>query len=69
MEDFNCNLVSGESRGDSSVNKNLYCATGSVGSVDPSGYAALMRYGFRSSLNAKFTLGSLGFRCAVDESN
>lgn len=65
-EDFNSNLVSGESRGDSSVNKNLYCAAGSVGSVDPSDYAAFMRYGFRSSLNAKFTLGSLGFRCAVD---
>lgn len=68
-EDFNSNLVSGESRGDSSVNKNLYCAAGTVGSVDPSDYAAFMRYGFRSSLNAKFTLGSLGFRCAVDGNN
>jgi formylglycine-generating enzyme len=66
-EDFNSNLISGESRGDSSVNKDLYCATGSVGAVDPSDYAAFMRYGFRSSLNAKFTLGSLGFRCAADE--
>lgn len=65
-EDFNSNLVSGESRGDSSVNKDLYCASGSVGAVDPSDYAAFMRYGFRSSLNAKFTLSSLGFRCAVD---
>jgi formylglycine-generating enzyme len=66
-EDFNSNLISGESRGDSSVNKNLYCAAGSVGAVDPSDYAAFMRYGFRSSLSAKFTLGSLGFRCAADE--
>lgn len=65
-EDFNSSLVSGESRGDSSVNKNLYCASGSVGAVDPSDYAAFMRYGFRSSLNAKFTLASLGFRCAAD---
>lgn len=68
-EDFNSNLVSGESRGDSSVNKDLYCASGSDGAVDPSDYAAFMRYGFRSSLNAKFTIGSLGFRCAADDSN
>ncbi len=65
-EDFNSNLISGESRGDSTVNKDLYCASGSAGAVDPSDYAAFMRYGFRSSLNAKFTLGSLGFRCAAD---
>lgn len=68
-EDFNSSLVSGESRGDSSVNKNLYCASGSVGAVDPSDYAAFMRYGFRSSLSAQFTLRSLGFRCAMDEND
>lgn len=65
-EDFNANLISGESRDDSSVNKDLYCASGVAGAVNPSDYAAFMRYGFRSSLNAKFTLGSLGFRCALD---
>jgi len=65
-EDFNSNLISGESRDDSSVNKELYCASGSAGAVNPSDYAAFMRYGFRSSLNAKFTLSSLGFRCALD---
>lgn len=67
-EDFNSSLISGESREDSNVNKNLYCASGSVGAVDPSDYAAFMRYGFRSSLSANFTLASLGFRCSVDES-
>ena len=36
------------------------------GSADPSDYAAFMRYGFRSSLQAKFTLNNLGFRCAQD---
>jgi formylglycine-generating enzyme required for sulfatase activity len=65
-EDFNSNLISGESRDDSSVNKDLYCASGSAGAVNPSDYAAFMRYGFRSSLNAKFTLSSLGFRCSTD---
>lgn len=65
-EDFNSNLISGESRNDSSVNQELYCASGSSGAINPSDYAAFMRYGFRSSLNAKFTLASLGFRCAQD---
>lgn len=68
-EDFNSNLISGESRDDSSVNKDLYCASGSSGAVNPSDYAAFMRYGFRSSLNAKFTLRSLGFRCAINGNN
>lgn len=65
-EDFNSSLISGESRDDNSVNKELYCASGSSGAVNPSDYAAFMRYGFRSSLNAKFALSSLGFRCAQD---
>lgn len=68
-DDFNANLVSGESRGDSTVNQDLYCASGSAGAVNPSDYAAFMRYGFRSSLNAKFTLSSLGFRCAADDND
>lgn len=63
-EDFNSNLVSGESRADSSINQQLFCAAGTVGAADPSDYAAFMRFGFRSSLKAKFTLNNLGFRCA-----
>jgi len=63
-EDFNSSLVNGESRNDSSIDSKLFCAAGAAGSADPSNYAAFMRFGFRSSLQAKFTLGSLGFRCA-----
>lgn len=64
-EDFNSALVSGESRGDSNIDQKLFCAAGSQGAADPSNYAAFMRYGFRSSLQAKFTLPNLGFRCAT----
>jgi sulfatase modifying factor 1 len=67
--DFNSNLTSGESRADSSVNTDLYCAAAASGSADPSDYAAFMRYGFRSSLSATFTINNLGFRCARDVSN
>jgi formylglycine-generating enzyme required for sulfatase activity len=63
-EDFNSSLVSGESRGDSSIDQRLFCAAGAQGAADPSDYAAFMRFGFRSSLQAKFTLPNLGFRCA-----
>ena len=63
-EDFNSALVSGESRADSSINKKLFCAAGAVGSADPSDYAAFMRYGFRSSLQADYSLPNLGFRCS-----
>lgn len=65
-DDFNSNLVSGESRADSSLNQGLFCGSGAAGAVDPSDYAAFMRYGFRSSLQSKFALSSLGFRCAKE---
>lgn len=63
-ENFNNALVTGESRSDSNLNQNMFCGSGAVGAVDPSDYAAFMRYGFRSSLEAKYTVSSLGFRCA-----
>ena len=63
-EDFNSALVSGESRADSNIDQRLFCAAGAQGAADPSNYAAFMRFGFRSSLQAKFTLPNLGFRCA-----
>lgn len=43
-----------------------FCGAGAEGVADPSDYAAFMRYGFRSSLKAPFTLDTLGFRCAMD---
>lgn len=63
-DDFNSSLVTGESRADSSFNQQMFCGAGAAGAVDPGDYAAFMRHGFRSSLQAKFTLNSLGFRCA-----
>ncbi len=63
-EDFNSNLISGESRADASIDTKLYCAAASADAADPSDYAAFMRYGFRSSLQARFAISNLGFRCA-----
>ena len=64
-ENFNSTLVSGESRADSSLDSSLFCGAGAAGASDPSDYAAFMRFAFRSSLQARFALPNLGFRCAA----
>ena len=66
VEDFNTALVTGESRGDSGLERDLFCGAGSVGAKDTSDYAAFMRQALRSSLRANNTTTSLGFRCAAD---
>ena len=62
--DFNTALVTGESRGDSALERSLYCGSGSIGASSFRDYAAFMRYGFRSSLKADYVTSRLGFRCA-----
>ena len=62
--DFNTALVTGESREDSILDKNLFCGSGSLGAKDKLDYGAFMRFGFRSSLKGNYTIGNLGFRCA-----
>jgi len=65
VEDFNTAMVTGESRGDAGLDRNLFCGSGSIGTADPSDYAAFMRFAFRSSLEANYTVRNLGFRCAL----
>lgn len=67
VEDFNSSLVTGESRADGGLDKNMFCGAGASGAADPADYAAFMRFAFRSSLNAKYTVQNLGFRCASDK--
>jgi len=65
VDDFNTALVTGESRGDSGLDRNLFCGSGSIGAADPQDYAAFMRFAFRSSLEARYSVNNLGFRCAA----
>jgi sulfatase modifying factor 1 len=60
--DFNSALVTGESRGDSALERTLYCGSGAIGAADFENYPAFMRYALRSSLEARYSVGSLGFR-------
>jgi formylglycine-generating enzyme required for sulfatase activity len=62
-QDFNSAMVTGESRADGSLDKTLFCGAGAASAADKSDYAAFMRFGFRSSLKAKYTVNNLGFRC------
>lgn len=64
--DFNSTMVTGESRGDGSLDKSLYCGAGSSGAADKLDYAAFMRFAFRSSLKANYSVSNLGFRCVKE---
>lgn len=66
VNDFNTALVTGESRADTSLERNLFCGSGALGASSFQDYAAFMRYAFRSSLKANYTVPNLGFRCAKD---
>lgn len=62
--DFNSSLVTGDARGDTGLERQLFCAAGSLDATDRANFPAFMRFGFRSSLKASYTVHNLGFRCA-----
>ncbi|MBE2286066.1 MAG: SUMF1/EgtB/PvdO family nonheme iron enzyme [Prosthecobacter sp.] len=64
VHDFNSTMVVGDSRGDGSLERKLFCGAGSLLAADVSNYAAFMRYAFRSSLKGDYCVRSLGFRGA-----
>lgn len=66
VSDFNTALVTGDARGDTGLDRQLFCGSGSQGAKDRENFPAFMRYGFRSSLKANYTVHNLGFRCAKD---
>ncbi|MCG2460687.1 formylglycine-generating enzyme family protein [Flavobacteriaceae bacterium F89] len=62
--DFNSVLLSGESRKGNDEDANLFCGSAAIGATDLMNYAAFMRYAFRASIKANYTVQNLGFRCA-----
>lgn len=64
--DFSSILLTGESRNDVKTDKDLFCGTGSINATDLMNYAAFMRYAFRGSLRAEYSVKNLGFRCVKD---
>lgn len=66
VDDFSTAMVTGESRADGGLDRDLFCGAGAAGARETSDYAAFMRQALRSSLRANNTTTSLGFRCAQD---
>ncbi len=67
--DFNSVMITGESRADKDLDRNLFCAAGAVGATDLMNYAAFMRYAFRGSIRSNYAVQNLGFRCVKDLEN
>ncbi|MGE0404264.1 MAG: formylglycine-generating enzyme family protein [Kofleriaceae bacterium] len=63
IEDFSAALIANDSR---SPTRDAFCGGAGASSRDAKAYATFMRIAFRSSLEARFTTSSLGFRCAYD---
>ncbi|MBL9215572.1 MAG: formylglycine-generating enzyme family protein, partial [Opitutaceae bacterium] len=66
VDDFNTAMVTGESRADTGLERDLFCGAGALGAKDATNYAAFMRQALRSALRASYTTSALGFRCARD---
>ncbi|MCI0536929.1 MAG: formylglycine-generating enzyme family protein [Verrucomicrobiales bacterium] len=66
VADFNTAMVTGDARGDTGLDRQLFCGAGSQNAKDTGNFPAFMRYGFRSSLKADYCVHNLGFRCAKD---
>lgn len=66
VADFNRAVMTADSRGDRGAEQERFCGGAAEGATDRTDYPAFMRYGFRSSLKANYTVHNLGFRCAQD---
>jgi formylglycine-generating enzyme required for sulfatase activity len=64
--DFGNALVSADSRESGDPNKMRFCGSGALAAGEKGDYASFMRIAFRGSLQASYTTGNLGFRCAKD---
>jgi sulfatase modifying factor 1 len=64
VEDFNASLVSVDARDDNSGDDLRFCGAGAASATDPADYASFMRVALRSSLEARATVRTVGFRCA-----
>src|SRR5690606_34137438 len=63
--DFNSVILTSDSRNqDDSNSTNFWCGGAAINANDLMNYAAFMRYAMRSSLKARYSVKSLGFRCA-----
>ncbi len=64
--DYGSTLVSSDSRGGKGADRLPFCGVGGLALGAKEDYAGFMRFAFRSALEARYTISTLGFRCAQD---
>lgn len=64
IDDFNASFAHGDDRSRDDESLDRVCGGAAIGVDDQSDYATFMRIAFRSSLDARYTIHHLGFRCA-----
>ena len=66
VDDFNASMASGDDRERGDTTSERFCGGSALGAADVANYASFMRYAFRASLRASYTVRNLGFRCAYE---
>ncbi|MGZ5242354.1 MAG: formylglycine-generating enzyme family protein [Bacteroidia bacterium] len=64
VQDFTSVVVANDARG--GLDPGIFCGSGAFGTLNPLDYATFMRFAFRNSLKAPYTVENLGFRCVKD---
>lgn len=67
VKDFNSVILINTDAEGGGLEELLYCGATSVNAIDPSDYIAFLRFAFRNTLDANYTMTKLGFRCAKDK--
>lgn len=62
--DYNSAMLVDDARSTGSSDQQQFCGSGASNASNVKNYVAFMRYAFRSSLKANYTVANLGFRCA-----
>ena len=66
VQDFNGVILLNTDAEGGGLEEVLYCGATATNAIDPADYVAFMRFAFRNSLEANYTMSHLGFRCVKD---
>ncbi|CAB3976417.1 Uncharacterised protein [Candidatus Azoamicus ciliaticola] len=67
VHDFNSVILINTDAEGGGLEELLYCGATSTNAIDPADYIAFLRFAFRNTLDANYTMIKLGFRCAKDK--
>lgn len=62
--DFNSVILINSDAEGGGLEELLYCGATAVNAIDPSDYVSFLRFAFRNTLEANYTMNKLSFRCA-----